>query len=66
VKYLQLEELLVEVIDGGLLKALICVLLLVKPCARCDVWIMQHPLEVTSIREAPGNAYSTNGIQPVA
>ena len=55
-----------KVINGGLLEALVCVLLLVKPCARRNVWIMQHSLKVTSICEAPGNAYSTNGIQPAA
>ena len=53
-----------EVVYGCLLEAPVCVLLLVEPCARQDVWVMQHSLEVPSVCEAPGNANSTNGIQP--
>ena len=55
-----------KVVDGSLLEALVNVLLLVKPCARRNVWIMQHSLEVPSVCEAPRNAYRTNGIQPAA
>ena len=51
-----------EVVDGGLLEAPVRVLLLCELGARCNSRVMQNPLKVPAICEAPGNAYSPNGI----
>ena len=53
-----------EVVDGGLLDALVCVLLLSEPLPRRNGRVVQHPLEVPAICKASRNPYSPDGIQP--
>ncbi len=52
-----------KVVDGGLLEAVVCVLLLCEPRAWRNGRVMQPPLKVPTVCEAPCNAYSPNSIQ---
>lgn len=53
-----------EMVDGGLLNAFISVLLLGELSAGRNGRVMQLSFKVPSVCEAPGNAYSSNSIQP--
>jgi hypothetical protein len=63
--YLDFEQLLCKVVEGGGLVPLLHVLLLCQVHAWWHRWVMQHALEGSPKSEAARDADSANGVEPV-
>ena len=60
---LELEQLLIEVVEGGGLSRL--VLGCTEVGARSDPWVVEHPVELAPKGEAAGDAHCPYGVQAI-